>query len=126
MHDLAFVPVELSANRLKHDFFERLPKQRRQVLKPGLPVKLSNYWRISQASAICPPKSGQIAYQYPNTKLLTAQWVHRLFRSAKPPAPDSSSADAWTQVQTILHRRDPEHWSSWFPHLTEDDRAGAQ
>ncbi|MEM9435311.1 MAG: DnaA N-terminal domain-containing protein [Pseudomonadota bacterium] len=42
----------------------------------------------------------------------------------KPPAPDSSGADAWTQVQTILHRRDPELWSSWFQHLTEADRAG--
>ena len=42
----------------------------------------------------------------------------------KPPAPDSSGADVWTQVQTILHGRDPELWSSWFQHLTEADRAG--
>lgn len=42
----------------------------------------------------------------------------------KPPAPESSNTDVWTQVQTILHGRDPELWSSWFQHLTEADRAG--
>lgn len=42
----------------------------------------------------------------------------------KPPAPDSSGMDVWTQVQTILHGRDPELWSSWFQHLSEAERAG--
>ncbi|WP_170565989.1 DnaA N-terminal domain-containing protein [Ruegeria atlantica] len=42
----------------------------------------------------------------------------------KPPALDSRGTDVWTQVQTILHGRDPELWSSWFQHLTEADRAG--
>ncbi|CUK20859.1 hypothetical protein RUE5091_04568 [Ruegeria denitrificans] len=32
--------------------------------------------------------------------------------------------DVWTQVQAILHGRDPELWASWFQHLTEADRAG--
>lgn len=42
----------------------------------------------------------------------------------KPPASDPGDADVWSQVQTILHGRDPELWSSWFQHLTEADRAG--
>ncbi|MCL6284907.1 hypothetical protein M3P21_15350 [Ruegeria sp. 2012CJ41-6] len=32
--------------------------------------------------------------------------------------------DVWGQVQTMLHGRDPELWSSWFQHLTEAERAG--
>lgn len=39
-------------------------------------------------------------------------------------SPDSSEGDTWTQVQAILHGRDPELWASWFQHLTEADRAG--
>ncbi|MFA3916147.1 DnaA N-terminal domain-containing protein [Ruegeria hyattellae] len=38
------------------------------------------------------------------------------------PAPDGE--DVWGQVQTMLHRRDPELWSSWFQHLAEAERAG--
>ncbi|MEW2918430.1 DnaA N-terminal domain-containing protein [Ruegeria sp. ANG10] len=41
------------------------------------------------------------------------------------PAPfEPSDEGVWTQVQAILHRRDPELWASWFQHLTEADRAG--
>lgn len=37
---------------------------------------------------------------------------------------DGEAQDVWTQVQAILHARDPELWSSWFSHLTEAERAG--
>ncbi|WP_170789885.1 DnaA N-terminal domain-containing protein [Ruegeria lacuscaerulensis] len=42
----------------------------------------------------------------------------------KPPAPEESDGDIWTQVQAILHGRDPELWASWFRHLIEAERAG--
>ncbi|NVO56681.1 hypothetical protein HW561_12890 [Rhodobacteraceae bacterium B1Z28] len=38
--------------------------------------------------------------------------------------PDATETDVWTQVQSILHGRDPELWASWFQHLSEADRAG--
>ncbi|MEO1110542.1 MAG: DnaA N-terminal domain-containing protein [Pseudomonadota bacterium] len=38
--------------------------------------------------------------------------------------PDGAEDDVWTQVQAILHGRDPELWASWFQHLSEADRAG--
>ena len=44
--------------------------------------------------------------------------------TAKPSPPDVADGDVWTQVQAILHGRDPELWASWFRHLTEADRAG--
>ncbi|WP_050604412.1 DnaA N-terminal domain-containing protein [Ruegeria sp. 6PALISEP08] len=44
--------------------------------------------------------------------------------TAKPGPSVSDEADAWTQVQSILHGRDPELWASWFQHLSETDRAG--
>ncbi|MFY2823901.1 DnaA N-terminal domain-containing protein [Ruegeria sp. MALMAid1280] len=44
--------------------------------------------------------------------------------TAKPSLPEVSDGDVWTQVQAILHGRDPELWASWFRHLTEADRAG--
>jgi DNA-binding MarR family transcriptional regulator len=44
--------------------------------------------------------------------------------TAKPAPPDGSAGNVWTQVQAILHGRDPELWASWFQHLTEADRAG--
>ncbi|WP_170351207.1 DnaA N-terminal domain-containing protein [Ruegeria atlantica] len=41
------------------------------------------------------------------------------------PAPfEPSDEEVWTQVQAILHGRDPELWASWFQHLTEADRVG--
>ncbi|WP_226689524.1 DnaA N-terminal domain-containing protein [Ruegeria arenilitoris] len=41
------------------------------------------------------------------------------------PAPfEPSDEEVWTQVQAILHGRDPELWASWFQHLTEAERAG--
>lgn len=43
---------------------------------------------------------------------------------ALPPAPDGE--DVWSAVQTVLHGRDPELWSSWFQHLTEAERAGGR
>lgn len=42
----------------------------------------------------------------------------------KPPPPVPEGDDVWTQVQSILHGRDPELWSSWFQHLSEAGRAG--
>ncbi len=42
----------------------------------------------------------------------------------KPSQPDGADKDVWVEVQSILHRRDPELWSSWFQHLTESERAG--
>lgn len=42
----------------------------------------------------------------------------------RPPRPDARDIDVWTQVQSILHGRDPELWASWFRHLTEAERAG--
>jgi len=44
----------------------------------------------------------------------------------KPVPPQAESDDIWAQVQSILHGRDPELWSSWFQHLTEAERAGGQ
>lgn len=43
---------------------------------------------------------------------------------AKPAPPQPEGDDVWSQVQSILHGRDPELWSSWFQHLSEADRAG--
>ncbi|MEM8537960.1 MAG: DnaA N-terminal domain-containing protein [Pseudomonadota bacterium] len=43
---------------------------------------------------------------------------------AKPAPSNGAGGDVWTQVQSILHRRDPELWSSWFQHLSEAERAG--
>ena len=41
------------------------------------------------------------------------------------PAPfEPLDEEVWTQVQAILHGRDPELWASWFQHLTEAERAG--
>ncbi|WP_170518152.1 DnaA N-terminal domain-containing protein [Ruegeria atlantica] len=42
----------------------------------------------------------------------------------KPVPFEPSDEGVWTQVQAILHGRDPELWASWFQHLTEADRAG--
>lgn len=42
----------------------------------------------------------------------------------KPTLPDGTEDDVWTQVQAILHGRDPELWASWFQHLSEAERAG--
>ncbi|WP_170533812.1 DnaA N-terminal domain-containing protein [Ruegeria atlantica] len=42
----------------------------------------------------------------------------------KPEPFEPSDEEVWTQVQAILHRRDPELWASWFQHLTEAERAG--
>ncbi len=41
-----------------------------------------------------------------------------------PTPPQHEGDDVWTQVQSILHGRDPELWSSWFQHLSEAERAG--
>ncbi|KIC45987.1 hypothetical protein RA28_10115 [Ruegeria sp. ANG-S4] len=43
---------------------------------------------------------------------------------SKPAPPESGDGGIWTQVQSILHQRDPELWSSWFQHLSEAERAG--
>ncbi len=43
---------------------------------------------------------------------------------SKPSIPPPQGEDVWTQVQSILHERDPELWSSWFKHLNEAERAG--
>ncbi len=43
---------------------------------------------------------------------------------AKPAPPAPEGNDSWSQVQSILHGRDPELWSSWFQHLSEAERAG--
>nr|WP_170575963.1 DnaA N-terminal domain-containing protein [Ruegeria atlantica] len=40
------------------------------------------------------------------------------------PSPGDNDSSVWTQVQSILHGRDPELWASWFRHLTEAERAG--
>ncbi len=42
----------------------------------------------------------------------------------KPATPEDTDGTVWLKVQTILHGRDPELWSSWFPHLSEVERAG--
>ncbi len=42
----------------------------------------------------------------------------------KPFEPQDTEDAVWTQVQSILHSRDPELWSSWFRHLSQADRAG--
>lgn len=44
----------------------------------------------------------------------------------KPVLPQAESDDIWAQVQSILHGRDPELWSSWFQHLAEAERAGGR
>ncbi|MEM8580296.1 MAG: DnaA N-terminal domain-containing protein [Pseudomonadota bacterium] len=41
----------------------------------------------------------------------------------KPAAPEGADGTVWSQVQSILHGRDPELWSSWFQHLNEVERA---
>lgn len=43
---------------------------------------------------------------------------------SKPAALPPQGEDVWAQVQSILHSRDPEIWSSWFQHLNEAERAG--
>ena len=43
---------------------------------------------------------------------------------SKPSIPPPKGEDVWAQVQSILHGRDPELWSSWFKHLNEAERAG--
>lgn len=43
---------------------------------------------------------------------------------SKPSIPPPQGEDVWAQVQSILHERDPELWSSWFKHLNEAERAG--
>ena len=43
---------------------------------------------------------------------------------SKPSNPPPQGEDVWAQVQSILHERDPELWSSWFKHLNEAERAG--
>lgn len=40
----------------------------------------------------------------------------------KTSLPSATGTDVWTQVQTILHIRDPELWASWFQHLSEAER----
>ena len=45
------------------------------------------------------------------------------FQAKAPPEP-SGGDDVWSAVQSVLHARDPELWSSWFQHLVEADRAG--
>ncbi len=45
---------------------------------------------------------------------------------SKPSIPTPQGEDVWAQVQSILHGRDPELWSSWFQHLNEAERAGGQ
>ena len=42
----------------------------------------------------------------------------------KATLPEGAEDDVWTQVQAILHGRDPELWASWFQHLSEAERAG--
>lgn len=44
----------------------------------------------------------------------------------KPAISSPQGDDVWAQVQSILHGRDPELWSSWFQHLNEFERAGGQ
>lgn len=45
--------------------------------------------------------------------------------NASPDIQPPQASDIWGQVQTILHGRDPELWSSWFRHLIEAERSGA-
>ncbi len=40
--------------------------------------------------------------------------------------PEAKPEDVWSQVQSILHGRDPELWASWFQHLSESERAGGR
>ncbi|WP_253284791.1 MULTISPECIES: DnaA N-terminal domain-containing protein [unclassified Ruegeria] len=42
----------------------------------------------------------------------------------KPATSEVGEGDVWSQVQSILHGRDPELWASWFQHLSEGERAG--
>lgn len=44
--------------------------------------------------------------------------------ATKPVGPEVAAEDVWSQVQSILHGRDPELWASWFRHLSEAERAG--
>ncbi|WP_298848964.1 DnaA N-terminal domain-containing protein [uncultured Ruegeria sp.] len=46
--------------------------------------------------------------------------------TTKPAGAGVADADVWSQVQTILHGRDPELWASWFQHLSEAERAGGR
>lgn len=65
-------------------------------------------------------RMGAAGPEKPETKARDSVVPFRLPGADPAPEPDS----VWGEVQTILHERDPEIWSSWFRHLVELDRAG--